>query len=130
MGVIGVGIDIIELERIDGSFNRFGSRFLSRILTPKEQNAVGSPPRIRSVAARFAAKEAVAKAMGTGIRGFSFLDIEVVNDELGAPRVVLHGAAKRIAAQRGIQAIRISMTHSRAYAAAVAVAEGGDACMS
>lgn len=124
-GILGIGLDMIELQRIEAAWQRFGPRFLARILTPDEQRDVGNPPRVNSLAARFAAKEAVAKAMGTGIRGFAFTDIEVVPDKLGRPTVTLHGEAARIAASKGIQTVWVSLTHSASMAAATAVAEGG-----
>lgn len=111
------------MVRIASAYERFGQRFLHRILTPAEQQYVGTPPSMTRCAARFAAKEAVAKAIGTGIRGFSFRDIEVIHDALGAPAIQLHNEAQRIAGARGIVRIYISLSHTQTVAMAAAVAE-------
>lgn len=119
--IVGVGIDVIEIERVAAALARTPSMH-DRLYTPAEQAHCAG--RVPSLAARFAAKEAVAKALGTGIRGFAFLDVEVVADELGRPSVVLHERAGEAAAARGIQVVHLSLTTSVTVAAAYAVAEG------
>lgn len=121
-----IGVDIVEIDRIDAAIKRFGRRFLYRILTPNELRDVGDPPKLPSVAARFAAKEAVSKALGTGIRGFSFRDIEVTRNTQGAPSIRLHGNAAEIAKAQGIDRVLISLSHARTVAIAMAVAEGAE----
>lgn len=120
----GVGIDVVEIERVRSILERRGEKFLARLLTSNERMEVGNPPKSVSVAARFAAKEAVAKAMGTGIRGFSFHDIEVRRGDLGAPYVILHGGAFRRAQELGVDQVWISLSHERSVAVATAVLEG------
>lgn len=116
-----VGVDIVETARIAGSISRFGDRFLRRVFTERE--LVYCNGRVGSLAARWAAKEAVAKAFGTGIGPVGFLDIEVVNNERLCPAVALHGSAAALARQQGITAIALSLSHTRDYAIAFVVAE-------
>lgn len=123
-GVRGIGVDAVELDRVRGILKRRGRSFAERILTTAELEEMGEPIRVPSLAGRFAAKEAVAKALGTGIRGFSFQDIEVLKDELGAPGVRLHRGARGRARELGIERIWISISHAQTVAVAVAVAEG------
>src|SRR5690554_4003012 len=113
MRILGLGLDVVEVERIRLALERRGERLVKRILTSEEQKDVGDPPRVASVAARFAAKEAVAKAFGTGIRGFNFRDIEVQRDGLGAPGVRLHGGAASLARKVGVDRVWLSITHER-----------------
>lgn len=129
-GLLGVGLDVVEVDRIAGVMERRGERFLARILTPQERRDVGDPPRVPSVAARFAAKEAVAKAFGTGVSGFALRDIEVQKDGRGAPTVQLHRGAADIAAALGVTRVWISLSHERNLAVAVAVLEGARPCSS
>lgn len=123
--ILGVGIDIIEVARIRSSFERFGDRFLQRILLPGEiryclSNKFPAP----HIAARFAAKEAVSKAFGTGIgRYLSWHDIEVMRKESGEPYLILHGAGRKLLETRGGSLGHLSLSHTEAYAAAVAVLE-------
>lgn len=119
--ILGVGIDLVEIDRIASVLSRTPS-VLGRLWTPAEQARCAG--RVPSLAARFAAKEAVAKALGTGIRGFSFLDVEVVSDDLDRPSVLLHGGAAEVAAAAGVACIHLSLTTSQTTAAACAVAEG------
>jgi holo-[acyl-carrier protein] synthase len=120
---IRCGIDIIELDRISRALSD-GDSFKNKVFTQKERaycedRGKGS---VQSYAARFCAKEAVVKALGTGIsKGISFQDIEILNEENGKPIVVLHGEAKQIYEKLGSQAIDISLSHSRDYATAQAV---------
>ncbi|MCX7772736.1 MAG: holo-ACP synthase [Clostridia bacterium] len=118
------GLDIVELERIERALTQHGSAFKNRVYTKRESEYCDARGKasIQSYAARFSAKEAVSKALGTGIaKGVSFLDIEIINDEHGKPRVLLHGEAKKIYEGIGGKALDISLTHSRDYAAAQAV---------
>ena len=123
--VIGVGTDLIEIERIRQSVARFGERFLQRIFTPGEiaycqqkKNAA------ESLAARFAAKEAGAKALGTGIsRGVGWLELEVTRKPGSRPVLQLSGRAAERAKSLGVTAISLSLTHSRDVALAVVVME-------
>ncbi len=125
---IRCGIDIIELDRISRALGN-GDSFKNKVFTTKEQlycedRGKGS---LQSYAARFCAKEAVAKALGTGIsKGVSFQDIEVLNEENGKPIVNFHGEAARIYKLLGSKAIDISLTHSRDYAVAQAVILTGE----
>ena len=114
-----VGVDIIEISRIGDAVQRWGYRFLHRIYTPGELAfARGRHPQL---AARFAAKEAVMKALGTGRYGVSWREIEVVRQPGRAPRLVLHGRAKARAAKMDLGVMSISISHSRDYAVAVVV---------
>jgi holo-[acyl-carrier protein] synthase len=123
--VIGVGTDLIEIARISQSIDRFGSRFLARVFTPLEiaycqrkKNAA------ESFAARFAAKEAGAKALGTGIsRGVSWLELQVEREPSGKPSLALSGRAALRARQLGVATVSLSLTHSRDIALAVVVME-------
>ncbi|RMF03705.1 MAG: holo-[acyl-carrier-protein] synthase [Chloroflexi bacterium] len=116
-----VGVDIIETERIAGSVARFGDRFLRRVYTAQELAYCDG--RTGSLAARWAAKEAVSKVLGTGIGDVNWHDIEVVNDERCRPAIQLHGAAAQLAARLGISAVAVSLSHTREHAIAFVVAE-------
>src|SRR6185436_1117414 len=112
--ILGTGIDIIEVERIRLSYERFGERFLNRILTPAEY-----------LAARFSAKEAISKAFGTGIgQHLGWQDLEVARKASGEPYVVLHGPALRLLEQRAARLVHLSLSHTEQHAAAVAILEG------
>jgi holo-[acyl-carrier protein] synthase len=123
--VIGVGTDVIEIARISQSIDRFGTRFLARVFTPLEiaycqrkKNAA------ESFAARFAAKEAGAKALGTGIsHGVSWLELQVEREPSGKPSLALSGRAALRASQLGIARVSLSLTHGRDIALAVVVME-------
>lgn len=121
--MISVGTDILRVERIDGVLERLGERFVERILTPGERlefEASNTPGRL--LAKRFAAKEAIAKALGTGIgRGVSWQDIHLDHDEHGAPRVRLSGGAEQAARDRGGRAVHISLADEAEYVVAFAV---------
>lgn len=126
MSVIGAGIDLVEIARIEGALQKFGSRFLSRVFTDGEiYYAQSMKEPARHLAARFAAKEAVSKALGTGIgSACGWKDIEILRMDNGMPRAVLHAAGKGTAAGLGVSRIHISLTHTDTHAAAVAVLEG------
>ena len=116
-----VGVDIIEIERIGLTYSRYPLRFLEKIYTPGEQAYCrGRAPQLAS---RFAAKEAVMKALGTGVRGVGWRDIEVQRKRGRAPEIVLHDRAKARAEKMGITRIAISLSHSRDFAVASVVAE-------
>lgn len=121
--MISVGTDILKVERIDEVVQRLGDRFVQRILTDQEQaeyHASKQPNRL--LAKRFAAKEAIAKALGTGIgRGVSWQDIQVEHDANGAPLVRLGGGARRVAAERGGQRVELSLADEVDYVVAFAV---------
>ena len=123
--ILGTGIDIIEVARIAASHEKFGERFLNRILLPAEIAYCLSHRRPAPfLAARFAAKEAVSKAFGTGIgKPLGWQDIEIRRHESGEPFVVLHGKGEELFAARGAKKIHISLTHTENYAAATAILE-------
>jgi holo-[acyl-carrier protein] synthase len=116
-----VGIDVIEIARVRRAVERHAGRFLERIYTPLE--IAYCRGRISELAARFAAKEAVMKALGTGVRGISWRDIEILPNPRGKPLVNLHRTAATRANAIGLHEIDISLTHSRAYAIASVVGE-------
>ena len=113
------GVDIIEISRVKQVLERYGQRFLDRVYTAGE--IAYCRGRAPNLAARFAAKEATMKALGTGVRGVGWKDIEVVRHESGAPSVLLHGRGKRRAQQLGVREISLSLSHSREYAVAFVV---------
>ncbi len=116
---LAVGIDIIGIERFTGVLDRRGADFLDRVFRPAElERAAGRPERL---AARFAAKEAVSKALGTGIGEIDWKDVEVVTEESGAPRLVLHGRAAALAGEKGIYNFSLSLTHDADLALAFVV---------
>ncbi len=119
-GPVEVGVDAIEIDRIKHALERFGERFLTRIYTEREASRYRNRPA--ELAARFAAKEAVMKALGTGVRGIRWRDIEVVSNRRGKPIVVLHETAARRARLLGFTHIAISLTHSRTESIAMVVA--------
>lgn len=123
--ILGLGIDIVELDRIKDSFERFGERFLVRFLTENERAAMPERHPVPFLAARFAAKEAASKALGTGFSlGVTMPSIEVVSDAQGKPGLVFHGAALERLRGMGGERTLISLTHGRDTAAAVVVVEG------
>ncbi len=111
---------MIEIARIERGIARYGARFLQRFFTEQEQTFCNG--RVASLAARFAAKEAVGKALGTGIGDIRWLDVEVVVDERGRPELVLHDAAQQLAQSRGLTQWAISLTHTETHAIAFVVA--------
>lgn len=121
--MISVGTDILKVERIEEVVQRLGDRFVRRILTDREQaeyRESGQPDRL--LAKRFAAKEAIAKALGTGIgRGVSWQDIQIEHDKHGAPVVRLDGGASRVAAERGGRRVELSLADELDYVVAFAV---------
>jgi len=125
MNVKALGIDTVECQRIAELIDRHGRRFLDRVFTPAEQAyCLPRKRHVEHLAGRFAAKEAVLKALGTGWRdGIAWTDIEVVNNADGAPRVRLAGRCRQIADQDGYAGILISISHTSYQAVAVALAQ-------
>jgi holo-[acyl-carrier protein] synthase len=126
MNLLGVGMDIVETRRIADSITRFGDRFLHRVFTEGEIAYAQSMknPHLH-LAARFAAKEAISKAFGTGIgRELGWRDLEIVREPSGQPRGRLHGRAVAYAETRGVLAIHVSLSHTAEYGAASAVLLG------
>ena len=119
-----VGVDIIEIDRIEKALARFGQRFLGRVYTKLE--VAFCRGRVSELAARFAAKEAVMKALGTGARGVAWREIEVLPNHRGKPLVYLHGRAKERAEKIALAEIDISLSHSREYAVAFVVGQSRD----
>jgi len=113
-----IGVDIIEIGRINRAISRWHDSFISRIYTQAE---LEGPHSIPSLAARFAAKEAVMKALGTGIRGVGWRDIEILTNGDGAPVIRLYGRALQRSTEIGIAQFDISMSHSRKYAIAFVI---------
>lgn len=129
MPILGHGIDIVEVARLRGLIERHGQRFLARCFTPEEVAYARRRPQrfAEHLAARFAAKEAVMKVLGTGLRhGIGWCDIEVVRLPTGQPMVKLSGEADRIARNRGIDRWHISLSHISSHATASAIGLGGD----
>ena len=116
------GIDLIEIARLDNLSEQIKPRFLQRVFTPTELNEVGASSA--SLAGRFAAKEAVAKALGTGIGPVSWQDIEIRRGPEGEPVLELHGNALRLAGEQRLGCWSISISHTQTHAVAVAVALG------
>lgn len=114
------GIDMIEIQRVAEGIERLGEQFLNRFFTPAERAECADKPQ--RLAARIAAKEAVAKALGTGIGDVAWKEIEILSDDRRRPVLHLHGAAARLSESLGITQWDISLTHTDAYASAVAVA--------
>jgi holo-[acyl-carrier protein] synthase len=125
--IVGSGIDLVEIGRIQQSMDRYGSRFLDRVYTSAEQAyCLRKRKAAESFAARFAAKEAGAKALGTGIRnGVSWLEIEVVREPSGRPTIQFHGRAAQFAARLGVARAALSITHTDTLAMASVVLEDG-----
>ncbi len=122
MMILRTGIDLIEIARIRAAIERHGERFLKRVFTPTELKTCAG--RLESLAVRFAAKEAVSKALGTGIGPVSWQEIEVRGGEYEAPAIILHDRAKKIAKELRLTAWSVSLSHSETHAIALVVAMG------
>jgi holo-[acyl-carrier protein] synthase len=122
MPTLRTGIDLIEIERFKRAVERHSLRFLERVFTSQELNEVGE--NTASLAARFAAKEAVAKALGTGIGAIKWQEIEILRGESREPLLTLHGSAKHLAGKLKLETWSISLSHSQTHAIAVAVGLG------
>ena len=117
-GTTELGIDIIKVDRIRATLERFGTRFSRRVLTPNEQRYVRDRPE--TLAGRWAAKEAVSKVLGLGVRGIGWRDIEIERLPTGQPAVRLHGRPRPRAEQLGMARIAVSISHEAEYAVAIA----------
>ena len=128
MSIVGIGIDIVDCARIESSIERFGDRFLKRVFTAGEiaySNSMKFPAR--HFAARFAAKEALSKAFGTGIgKSMGWRDLDVQKKESGEPFVVLSGGAEKMANEREVERIWISLSHTENSGIATIVLEAHD----
>ena len=126
MKLIGIGIDVVEVSRVKSSLDEFGERFLNRIFTSAEREYCNRQKRPEiHLAARFAAKEAISKAFGTGIgKEIGWLDIEIIRRDTGEPEVRLHGDATILAKKCEATEVKVSLSHTQHYAAANAVAMG------
>jgi len=118
--MLSAGVDIIEIERIERAISRWDDRFLNRVYTPAELALCRG--RVPELAVRFAGKEAISKALGTGLFGVSWREMEVLADARGKPLVHLHGRAAVRATELGLADMAISLSHSRDYAVAFVVA--------
>ncbi len=123
MSLYGIGIDVVEVDRIKSSLSEFGEQFLDRIFTEEEQAyCERQKNKELSYAARFAAKEAIAKAFGTGIgKSVGWRELEVLRMDSGEPKILLHGKAAELAQSLHVSEVKISLTHAKHYAAANAV---------
>jgi len=122
MNILGIGVDIIEIERVQ-SFVHKNPRFLEKIFTNDERKYFESKGfKIESIAGNFAAKEAISKSLGTGIRKFKLKDIEILRDELGKPIVKTYNNLEKICIDYNISEIMVSISHCKQYAVANAVA--------
>lgn len=124
--IIGIGTDIVSIQRIEKAVERFGERFINKVFTDEEAIVCkGKKDQASHLAARFAAKEAVLKALGTGIsNGIGFRDVEVARAQGKRPEIILHGRGKEMAETLGVKDIHISISHDGGIAAAFAVVEG------
>jgi holo-[acyl-carrier protein] synthase len=116
------GVDLLEISRLQDALERHGERFLARIYTPAERNLCAG--QAASLAARFAAKEAVAKALGTGLGDIAWTDIEILRADSGAPVLRLYGKASSLADELGLREWSLSISHTHEYAVALVVANG------
>jgi holo-[acyl-carrier protein] synthase len=123
--ILGTGVDLAEVDRIRAAIDRFGERFVTRVFTPREIAYVERKAnRFERYAARFAAKEAGMKAIGTGWkRGVRWRDFEVTNLPSGKPTLAFHGQAARIAERLGVKAVSLSLTHTAATGMAMVILE-------
>ena len=126
MSILGHGVDIIECPRLDKMLAHHGDRLLQRVFTAHEQAYCQKhKERIQHLAGRFAAKEAVLKALGTGMRGrMKWTDVQIANDDLGKPEIVLSGESAAVAEKMGITRVLVSISHTRENAVASAIAVG------
>jgi holo-[acyl-carrier protein] synthase len=117
--VTAIGVDIVEIERVESAIKRWGDRFLNRIYTETELNICQD--RFPSLASRFAAKEAVMKVLGTGGRGIGWREIEILTCDNGRPLVKLYGQASDKAEELNLREISVSLSDSKHHAVAVAI---------
>lgn len=123
--IVGTGVDIVEVSRVEQAIGRFGDRFLSRIFTEREIRYCNSKRnQVERFAARFAAKEAAMKALGTGLRrGVSWQHIEVGHQPGGRPTIIFSAAAAEVAAQLGAKRVSLSVSHTEQHAIAQVILE-------
>lgn len=122
MNILGIGIDIVEIKRIEDALNK-NKRFLDKLFTKEEIKYFESRNfKIETIAGNFAAKEAISKAMGTGIRNFNFIDIEVLRNELGKPIVKTYNNLNKMCIDYNVLEIKVSISHSDNYAVSNAIA--------
>ena len=124
--IIGCGIDLVKIERIEKIIKRWGNNFNSRIFTPLERDYCEKKKdnKFQSYAGKFAAKEALLKALGLGLREANWKEIEIKNDELGQPIIDTSGKLKNIALTKGVSKYFISISHTKEYAIAQVILEG------
>jgi len=124
--ILGAGVDIIEVTRIRGSYEKFGERFINRVLRPDEiRYCLSHRDPAPFLAARFAAKEAISKAFGTGIGSrLGWQDLEVARKDSGEPYVILHDQGLALLAERGATRVHLTLSHTNQHAVAVAILEG------
>ncbi|WP_420368989.1 holo-ACP synthase [Curtobacterium sp. L1-20] len=123
--IIGIGVDVVDLERFERVLDRTPA-VRTRLFTPSELVRDGEPRAVASLAARFAAKEALIKAFGSSA-GLSWQDLEVVSDDQRNPSLTLHAEAERVAAARGVRSVHLSLSHDGGIATAFVVLEGEQA---
>lgn len=123
--ICGVGLDVVETARVARALANYGARFAERVYTAAElADCAGRADRVEALAARFAAKEAFLKALGTGwVTGLPLRHVEVVKGKDGPPELRLHGAAAERMAERGVRRIHVSLSHEPGFAAAVVILE-------
>ena len=128
MNILGIGTDIVECLRIAQIIERHGELFITRVYSAHEiEYCSARKAATQHYAARWAAKEAVLKALGTGWRrGIGWRDIEICNQPSGAPKAVLRGGAREVLERSGVKKLHVSLSHCRSHAVAYAIAEGGD----
>ena len=126
--IVGIGVDIVEVSRIEGLLSRFGERFLARVFTESEERyASRSVKRAERLAGRFAVKEAVLKALGTGkSQGILWRDVETLPGLMGRPSVQLHGAARGWMDRMGGRGIHVTISHDGGRAVAFVIIEGAE----
>lgn len=121
VGAVAAGVDAIEIARVARVLAEYGERFLTKVYTERERERYRD--RVPELAARFAAKEATSKALGTGIRGIRWKEMEILANPRGKPVLILHGGAAERAARLGLVAFDVSLTHTRTDAIAFVVAQ-------
>ena len=124
--IIGCGIDLVKIERIEKIVNKWGDNFTSRVFTLLEREYCEKKKsnKYQSYAGRFAAKEALLKSLGLGMRGVNWKEIEIENDELGQPIIDMSGKLKKIASEKGVSKYFITISHTKDYAIAQVILEG------
>jgi holo-[acyl-carrier protein] synthase len=124
---LAVGVDIVEVRRVRKALDRWGARFQDRVFSATEQTQCAG--RVGSLAARFAAKEAAVKALGTGIGAVRWQDVETVVDRQGKPHLILHGRAEEVAGQLGLCDLAVSLSHTHELAMALVVGHRADSAI-